>query len=230
MSKEPHERPTMAQVAGELEKMAQTATAAAVVPAAKSTAHRGCSHSGFCQCADRRCTTVCRFRRSQRSQSAVDDRHGSGTERQCSGGDCGLAFAAWAVVCDGAGARWYGRQHPLRTEDVPAAFRGESQAGVLEHLLFAGGAGGSASLMGKRWGRRRGRIRVLQGTGRQLFVLRAEGYRDQEVWFDESSSATQTVVLQAEPSRAKWSSMGNRRQCAGDRDPRWWAAGLDGWA
>ena len=40
---------------------------------------------------------------------------------------------------------------------------------------------------------------VQQGTARQLFLLRAEGYRDQEVWCDESASSSQTVSLVAEP-------------------------------
>ena len=34
---------------------------------------------------------------------------------------------------------------------------------------------------------------------RQLFLMRAEGYSDQEVWCDESASSSQTVSLVAEP-------------------------------
>lgn len=48
-----------------------------------------------------------------------------------------------------------------------------------------------------------------QGTGRQMFVLRAQGYVDQEIWFEEGSSASQNVSLVAESKAAPVATVGD---------------------
>ncbi|HNO68739.1 MAG TPA: serine/threonine-protein kinase, partial [Pseudomonadota bacterium] len=199
MSKEPHERPTMAQVAGELEKMAQTATAAAVVPAAKSTGSSGAvpiPGSASAPTVDAPPSAGSSGASAASQPSTIGTAVGqSGSAPAVTVGSrsrLGLWFAM-VLVLGGTGV-----SIPYALKMYPQLFAAKAKP-VYWNISCSPVAQVVRKSDGQAMGPTPWTHSVLQGTGRQLFVLRAEGYRDQEVWFDESSSATQTVVLQAEP-------------------------------
>ena len=191
MSKEPHERPTMTQVATELEKMAMTITGPVSVPTvtAPVAAVAAPAATGAAEPV-------------AASSSAASQPSTLGTALGQSGSAPAVPVgsrsrAGWLVAAvlllGGVGVSIpYGLHHmpQLLARKAKPVYWNVASSPVAQVIRKADG-----QVMGSTpW-----TYTLPQGTGRQLFVLRADGYVEQEVWFDEASSATQNVTLVAEP-------------------------------
>lgn len=196
MSKEPHERPTMAQVAGELEKMAQTATAAAPASSPKSTGSSGTvSSPGSASAPTVDAPPAAGASTPSQPSIAVSAIGQSGSAPAVTEGSRSRigVWLAMVAVLGGIGV------------SIPYALKMYPQLLAAKAKLVYWNITSSpvAQVIRKSDGQAMGPTpwthSVPQGTGRQLFVLRAEGYRDQEIWFDEAASATQTVAMVVDP-------------------------------
>lgn len=194
MSKEPHERPTMTQVATELEKMAMTSTGPISVPTVTAPAPAVVAPA-----------VATPVEVAPSPTSAASQPSTLGTALGQSGSAPAVPVGSrsrvgWMVVAvlliGGVGVSIpYGMKHlpQLALSKAKPVYWNLSSSPVAQVVRKADGA----ALGSTPWTHS-----VPQGTGRQLFVLRAEGYVDQEVWFEESNSASQNVTLTAEPKAA----------------------------
>ncbi len=198
MSKEPHERPTMSQVAAELEKMGQTASAPVVVAGTKSTGSTAAVSSPGSASAP----TVDAPPAPAASSSSVSQPSVTGPAVAQSGSAKPVStgsksrVGSWllmVVVLGGIGV-----SIPYGLKLYPQLLAAKAKP-VYWNITSSPVAQVIRKSDGQAMGSTPWTHSILQGTGRQLFVLRAEGYRDQEVWFDEAESGTQTVSLQPEP-------------------------------
>lgn len=191
MSKEPHERPTMTQVATELEKMAMTITGPVSVPTVTAPVPAVAAP-----------TAPAPVESSPASSSAASHSSTLGTALGQSGSAPAVSAGSrsrvgWMVAAvlllGGVGVSIpYGLKHmpQLLAGTAKTVYWNVASSPVAQVIRKADG-----QVMGSTpWTHT-----LPQGTGRQLFVLRAEGYVEQEVWFEESSSATQNLTLVAEP-------------------------------
>jgi len=197
MSKEQHERPTMAQVAAELEKMAMTSTGPISVPTVTAPVPAVPAPSA-----------VAAATPADLPASVVNDASHPSTLGTAIG-QSGSAPAVTAVprsrmgwmvlgvfLLGGIGVSIpYGMKMwpQLTAPRVKPVYWNITSSPVAQVIRKADG-----QTMGTTPWTHSG----PQGTARQLFVLRAEGYRDAEVWFDENASASQTISLVPEPKVA----------------------------
>ena len=193
MSKEPHERPTMAQVAGELEKMAMSTTGPISVPtvtapvpavAAPPTASTTDTPEVVVSVASPPMTPGPDQGQSQSAPSVTVDQH----LRSRTG-----LWVAMVLLLGGVGV-----SIPYGLKLWPQLVAARAKP-VYWNISSSPAAQVIRKIDGQVMGTTPWTHTVQQGTARQLFLLRAEGYRDQEVWCDESASSSQTVSLVAEP-------------------------------
>ena len=200
MSKEPHERPTMAQVAGELEKMAMTSTGPISVPTVTAPVAAVPAPAVVAESA------------APASTSAASQPSTLGTAIGQSGSAPAVTAAprsraGWMVMTvlllGGVGVSIpYGlKMWPqLLAAKVKPVYWNVSSSPAAQVIRKADG-----QVMGMTpWTHT-----LPQGTGRQMFVLRAQGYVDQEIWFEEGSSASQNVSLVAESKAAPVATVGD---------------------
>ena len=200
MSKEPHERPTMSQVAAELEKMGQTAAAPVVVAGAKSTGSTAAvSSPGSASAPTVDAPAAASAGSSSASQPSISTTGPaiaqSGSAKPVSTGSSSRV-GLWLVMVVGLGG--IGVSIPYGLKLYPQLVAAKAKP-VYWNITSSPVAQVIRKSDGQLMGSTPWTHSIPQGTGRQLFVLRAEGYRDLDVWFDESASGTQTVSLQPEP-------------------------------
>ncbi|HMU39142.1 MAG TPA: protein kinase [Pseudomonadota bacterium] len=203
MSKEPHERPTMAQVAQELERMVQAGSNPAV--GAKSTgssAAVGAKSTG---------PSVAVVGSGQGSSSAptVDalpagKSTGSqpsmvGTAVGQSGGVPAVTKGSrsrvglWLSVLLGLGL--VGASVPYGIKTLPKLLAPKPKLVYWNITSSPPVVQVFRKADGQAMGQTPWTHNVPQGTGRQLYVLRQEGYLDEELWFDEMASDSRMVTL-----------------------------------
>ena len=213
MSKEAHERPTMSQVAQDLDAMAQGNSAnasqstgpSAAVPATKPGSASAAKSTGPS-------VTVGVGPAGSSSAPTIDAPNvavSAASQPSTMGTAAGQSGSAKAVAAGSRASLWVATVVGI----VALLASGTYALRRLPHLVASKPklvywnitSSPMAQVIRKADGQNLGQTPWTQsqiaGTSRQLFVLHAEGYLDEEVWFDEAMSDSRTVALRDEPKQ-----------------------------